>query len=121
MSQNKDSSKRKGADLQITQISDKLRKIRELKGLTREKFCEPLHENCEYWGMIERGVYPISLGKLLQVCEVYHIPIDDVVKLEYQKQDCEGLRKEIVALLESCDCHQLEVIRKFIKEIAAAL
>ena len=42
--------------------------VRELKGLTREKFCESLVENSEYWGLIERGEQAISLVKLLQVC-----------------------------------------------------
>ena len=66
-------------------------------------------------------MHPISLGKLLQVCEVYDIPIEDVVKLDYQKQDCQHLRTEIMALLDECDCHQLEIIRKFITDIASTL
>ena len=58
-------------DETVRQIALRLRRIRELKGLTREKFCEPLGENYEYWGLIERGEQPISLPKLLQVCQVY--------------------------------------------------
>ena len=41
-------------DETVRQIALRLRRIRELKGLTREKFCEPLGENYEYWGLIER-------------------------------------------------------------------
>lgn len=119
--QNRDGASRKVADPRLAQIAAKLRKIRERMNLTREQFCEPLNENSEYWGMIERGVQPISLGKLLQVCEVYHIPIEDVVKLDYQKQDCQHLREEITALLDDCDSRQLEVIRKFITDIASTL
>lgn len=48
-------------DERAKRIARKLRKIRELKGLTREKFCEPLGENSDYWGLIERGEQPISL------------------------------------------------------------
>lgn len=121
VNQNREPMKRKSADSRIKQIAAKLRKIRERKNLTREQFCEPLKENSEYWGLIERGVHPISLGKLLQVCEVYDIPIEDVVKLDYQKQDCQHLRTEIMALLDECDCHQLEIIRKFITDIASTL
>ena len=53
-------------DFEIKNIGFKLRKIRELKGLTRESFCDPLGENSEYWGLIERGEQSISLVKLLQ-------------------------------------------------------
>lgn len=68
-----------------------------------------------------RGEQPISLGKLLQACEFYHIPLEDVVKLEYQETDCQPLRSKITALLDECDHHQLEVIQKFISEIALTL
>ena len=102
-------------------IARKLRKIRELKGLTREKFCEPLGENSDYWGLIERGEQPISLPKLLQVCEVYQIPIESVVVLDYQMQDDEQIRRDIDELLGQCNGYQLEVIRKFISDIAMTL
>ena len=81
------------ADEQTKRIARKLRKIRELKGLTREKFCEALGENIDYWGLIERGEQPISLAKLIQVCEVYQIPIESVVELDYQAQDSALIRK----------------------------
>lgn len=108
----------------IKDIAVKLRRIRELKGLTREKFCEPLGENSEYWGLIERGEQPISLVKLLQVCEVYGIPLESVVTLDYtgdaQAED-RHLRQVIVALLNQCHGRQLEVVQKFIEDIALSL
>ena len=107
-------------DERAKRIARKLRKIRELKGLTREKFCEPLGENSDYWGLIERGEQPISLPKLLQVCEVYQIPIESVVVLDYQIQDNGRVREDIDGLLGQCNEYQLEVIRKFISDIAVA-
>ena len=94
-------------DERAKRIARKLRKIRELKGLTREKFCEPLGEN--------------SLPKLLQVCEVYQIPIESVVVLDYQVQDNGRVREDIDGLLGQCNEYQLEVIRKFISDIAMTL
>lgn len=108
-------------DDRVKNIALKLRKIRELKGLTREKFCEPLGENSEYWGLIERGEQAISLVKLLQVCEAYDIPIETVVDLDYQTMDDKALRAEISVLLDSCKGKQLEMIKKFVKDIAMTL
>lgn len=108
-------------DERANRIARKLRKIRELKGLTREKFCEPLGENSDYWGQIERGEQPISLPKLLQVCEVYQIPIESVVMLDYQMQNNSQIREDIDELLGQCNEYQLEVIRKFISDIAMTL
>lgn len=108
-------------DDRVKSIAFKLRKIRELKGLTREKFCESLVENSEYWGLIERGEQAISLVKLLQVCETYDIPIETVVELDYQTMDDKALRDEVSALLENCKGKQLEMIKKFVEEIVMAL
>ena len=85
------------------------------------KSCEPLGENSDYWGLIERGEQPISLPKLLQVCEVYQIPIESVVVLDYQVQDNGRVREDIDGLLGQCNEYQLEVIRKFISDIAMTL
>ena len=38
----------KNIDPRLRDTAARLRKIREMKGLTREKFCEPLGENSEY-------------------------------------------------------------------------
>ncbi len=105
----------------IRSIAFKLRKIRERKGLTREKFCEPLGENSEYWGMIERGEQAISLVKLLQVCEVYGILIENVVELDYETPDDVVLRDTIIDLLGQCSGRQLEAVKKFVEEIAMTL
>lgn len=112
--ENKDNDK-------VRQIAFKLRRIREVKGLTREKFCERLGENSDYWGLIERGEQPISLSKLLQVCEVYDIPIESVVELKYVPQNDSFLRKDIEDLLDQCQGRQLEIIRKFIADIVMIL
>ena len=106
-------------DEKVAEIAARLRKIHELKNLTREQFCERLGENVEYWGKSERGEQTISLGKLLQVCEVYHIRIEEIITLDFQERDTQQLRDSIVALLDECDYHQLEIIHKFITDIAS--
>ena len=89
--------------------------------MTREKFCEPLGVNSDYWGLIERGEQPISLVKLLQACEMYCIPLEDVVLLDYEAEDNTQLIAEISGLLEQCTERQLEAIKKFIAEIVMIL
>lgn len=59
--------------------------------------------------------------KLLQVCETYDIPIETVVDLDYQTMDDKALRAEISVLLDSCKGKQLEMIKKFIEDIAMTL
>ena len=78
-------------------------------------------ENSEYWGLIERGEQAISLVKLLQVCEVYGIPIESVIQLNYAEENDEQLRMRIGELLQQCHGRQLEVVKKFIQDIALSL
>lgn len=102
-------------------VAFKLRKIRELKGLTREQFCEPLGENSDYWGLIERGEQTLSLPKLISVCETYHIPIEDVVDLDFAQQDDANLRAELHAIVDTCNRKQLELIKKFAEDFSSIL
>lgn len=108
-------------DESIRNIALKIRKIRELKGLTREVFCEKLNENPEYWGQIERGEQAISLPKLLQVCEVYNIPIEELCVLETNNTDNQIIIESINDALENCNKKQLEIAKKFIDEILLAI
>lgn len=105
----------------LKSIALKLRKIRELKGLTREQFCEPIGENSDYWGLIERGEQTLSLPKLISVCEAYHIPIEDIVDLDYALQDDTKLRAELHELIDSCNRKQLELIKKFAEDLSSIL
>ena len=108
-------------DEKIRDIAVRLRKIRELKQMTREQFCEPLGINSEYWGLIERGEQAISLTKLLQVCTVYEIPVESVIQMDPAGTDTSRLQEEVAALLNGRTERRLEVIKKFILEIAMML
>lgn len=108
-------------DESVKQIAIKLRKYRELKGLTRENFYEPLGENSDYWGLIERGEQSISLPKLLLICEAYNIPIDTIINLNYKSLENTKTMEEIQLLLEKCNSKQLEIIKKFVEDIAMTI
>ena len=61
------------------------------------------------------------MTKLIKVCKTYNIPIESVVDLNYKKQDDTALRSDISGLLNQCSGKQLEVVKKFVEEIAMAL
>ncbi len=103
-------------DDRIKNIALKLRNIRELKDLTRSEFYESLGENSEYWGRIERGEQPISLQKILLICDIYNIPIETLVDIHFQELDDKELKQETYDLIEKCNYSQLEIIKKFIEE-----
>lgn len=107
-------------DATIRNIAFKLRRYREMKGLSREAFCAGLGLNPAYWGAVERGQQAISLPKLLQVCEYYKIPIESLIEIDSPADEIqkESLRKEINSLLERCTGKQLLTVKTFIEAIA---
>lgn len=48
-------------------------------------------------------------------------PIEPVVDLDYQTANVKELRAEIGMMLENCTGKQLEMIKKFVKDIAMEL
>ena len=110
-------------DETIRNIAFKLRKYRESKGLSREAFCAGPDINPEYWGAVERGKQAISLPKLLQVCEYYHISIESLIDIDISlsTSEKESLRIEIINSLSHCSDRQLLIVQKFIEDIAMLL
>lgn len=113
----------KDIDTTMKEIALRLRKTRELKGLTRDQFyASELGENPEYWGLIERGEQNLSLPKLILICDYYHIPINDLVDLsDTDLVNSSKLQSEISDLMKNCDVRQLEVVKKFIEDIVVLL
>ncbi|MDR1705500.1 MAG: helix-turn-helix domain-containing protein, partial [Clostridiales bacterium] len=58
----------------------RLRLMRELNRMTRERLAEVVDLSVSYVGLIERGLRTPSLDKLTEMCEVLHASLDYIVK-----------------------------------------
>ncbi len=63
------------------QIGEKIRKIRELKGLKQENIATALGMSVTAYGNLERGDTNLTYEKLEQIAGVLEVPVQDIVTM----------------------------------------
>ncbi|MGQ7947202.1 helix-turn-helix domain-containing protein [Flavobacterium sp. WC2509] len=59
-----------------------IRKIRELKNLTREHVADELHMSMSGYGKIERGEVDLTVTKLIEIGKVLDVSIEFIFKFD---------------------------------------
>ncbi|MBK0368812.1 helix-turn-helix domain-containing protein [Flavobacterium agrisoli] len=62
------------------QVYENIRKIRELKNLTREYVAAELHMSTSGYGKIERGDVDLTVSKLIEIAKVLQVSTDFIFK-----------------------------------------
>lgn len=62
-------------------VNEKIRLIREAKGLTQEEAAEKLKMSVNGYGDIERGITDIKVSKLEQIAEILEIKLSELFEL----------------------------------------
>ena len=62
-------------------VNDKIRLIREAKGLTQEQVAEKLEMSPNAYGNIERGENDPKLSKLQKIAEIFEMELSDLIGL----------------------------------------
>lgn len=63
----------------IKNLHYKIRKIRELKGFTREFVAAELSMSTSGYGKIERGEIDLTVSKIKKIAQVYSISVFDLL------------------------------------------
>ena len=61
------------------EIGTKIRKLRELKGLSQENLAEELNLSVNGYGKIERNEVSVSYDRLLSISKVLEVPVETIV------------------------------------------
>ncbi len=59
-----------------------IKKIRELKNLTREHVADELHMSTSGYGKIERGEVDLTVSKLYKIAQVLNVSIDFIFRFD---------------------------------------
>lgn len=59
-----------------------IRKIRELKNLTREYVSEELNMSMSGYGKIERGEVDLTVSKLIEISKILNVSIEFIFKFD---------------------------------------
>ncbi len=95
-------------------LGNKLREIRNSKGLTQEYVATIANVNVSHISNIENNRVKISLQTLMLVCNALDVTIDFVLSKEYAPTTS-VLDNEILKELNSCDVKLKEQILQIIK------
>ena len=92
----------------------RIRKAREERGYTREKFAEKLDVSVSYLAELERGRTGISVKMLIKVCNVLGLSADYVLFGEERTED-----KKRVDAINRIDAQYISLLDKVINELLA--
>ena len=98
-------------------IGDNIRKYRKLNNLTQEAFAEKLNLGTQYYAQLERGERSFTLEKIIQICIVLQINIQDIIEIKpTATEDNQLLLEKIQTQLTTLTHSQLALVYNFIKE-----
>lgn len=60
-------------------LGKRIREERTRIGLTQEQMAERINVSTTYIGFVERGERSVTLEKLIQLAECFHVPIDTLL------------------------------------------
>ena len=99
-------------------ISNNIKKYRLLNNMTQEMQAEQLGLDTQYYAQLERGERNFTLKRLIRLCSIFQIGIEDIIEIEpSDKQDTSELREEVSEQLKSLSNTQLRLVERFISEI----
>ncbi|MES2797740.1 MAG: helix-turn-helix transcriptional regulator [Bacteroidota bacterium] len=69
------------------EIGEKIRQARLQKGLSQENVADSLHISTTAYGDIERNKSEISVTRLLKICQILEVPIEEILKNSIHQSD----------------------------------
>ena len=100
--------------VEVIVLHTRIRKAREERGYTREKFAEKLDVSVSYLAELERGRTGISVKMLIKVCNVLGLSADYVLFGEERSED-----KKRVDSINRIDAQYIPLLDRVINELLA--
>lgn len=99
-------------------IAQNIKKYRLLNNMTQEELAKQLYLDTQYYAQLERGERNFTIEKIINVCSLFHIGVEDIIELPSSKKtDTTNLQKDIIAQLNELSYPQLLLLQKFMSEI----
>lgn len=102
-------------------ISQNIKKYRLLNKMTQEQLAELLDLDTQYYAQLERGERNFTIDKIIRVCSVFHIGIEQIIEIapaaDAGNSDMAQLRSNLCTKLEALTYTQLKMVERFMEEI----
>lgn len=99
-------------------ISQNIKKYRLINNMTQEELAGKLNLDTQYYAQLERGERNFTIEKIIQLCSIFHIGIDEIIEIETtESENTDILMKRLTSELKNLSYTQLAIIEKFVTEI----
>ena len=96
-------------------ISQNVKKYRLLNKMTQEELAELLYLDTQYYAQLERGERNFTIEKLIRLCSIFHIGIEDIIEIKKDSTETsDEMLQKIYEQLKEFTPSQLALIEKFI-------
>lgn len=103
-----------GYDFQV--IGNRIRKAREMKGITQDTLAKAMQVSNAYISKIERGKTPLNLDNLGKICEVLETSAEFILT-GTSTSATNYMHNEIMEMLGKCTPEKIKLIAQVIKPI----
>ena len=99
-------------------IAQNIKKYRLLNNMTQEELARQLYLDTQYYAQLERGERNFTIEKIINVCSLFHIGVEDIIELPSSEEaDTSRLQEDIISQLRELSQPQLLLLQKFMSEI----
>jgi len=98
------------------QLGQRIRVLRNKRGLTQEQIAEIAGLNAKYWSDLELGKETISVKNLTKIAVALDVPLSDLVSAEHEAPRKE-LEKEVQKMIAEADDEQLKTIYRILTAV----
>lgn len=99
-------------------ISQNIKKYRLLNNMTQEELAGQLYLDTQYYAQLERGERNFTIEKIIQICKLFHIGIEDIIEISAPgNEDTKELLDRLQPQLKSLSHSQLVLLERFVTEI----
>ena len=107
-------------ELDYKAIGDRIRRLRNERGLTQLKLAEMARQEPSNVSHIERGATKLGLGTLVSIANALEVTADDILFDSLEHADI-VFREEVDALLEDCTHQEQQIILETIRSLKESL
>lgn len=99
-------------------ISKNIRKYRLMNNMTQEELAGKLNLDTQYYSQLERGERNFTIEKIIHLCSIFHIGIEDIIEVEpVDQMNTDVLLQRLIPELKNLSLTQLSAVEKFVKEL----
>lgn len=100
------------------QIPQNIKKYRLMHNMTQEELAGKLYLDTQYYAQLERGERNFTIEKIIQICSIFHIGIENIIEIHTsQTEDTSVLLEKMNEKLQNLSYTQLAFLDKFIIEM----